>query len=87
MEECEPLLSGPVKATQTRRDARTEPPWICEGCGHFMVTRTDSVSVDEPPNHDCPVAARVVVFVPYRSSERAAGINRRLAERQRTPGL
>lgn len=87
IEDREPKASGPVMASSTARDARTELPWICEGCGHFMVTRIGSVEVDERPQHDCPVAARTVVFVPYQSSEHAAEINRRRAARELTPRL
>ena len=83
-EERDPPASDPAMAS-ARRKALTELPWFCEGCGHFIVTRTDSADIDEPPQHDCPVADRTVVFVAYQSSEQAAVINRRLAPQERTP--
>lgn len=85
IEERESRTSDSVVAASTRRDAQTELPWICEGCGQFVVTRTAPVDIDEPPQHDCPVAARNVFFVPYQSSEQAAQIKHRLGARERTP--
>jgi len=60
----------------------TKLPWICEGCGHFMVTRTDPVDIAEPPQHHCPIASRTLVLTAYKSAEHAADINRRLAARE-----
>jgi len=54
--------------------AMTDLAWICERCGHFMVT-TESPA---PPRHDCAVASHSVVFAAYKSAAHAAEIGRRL---------
>ena len=59
-------------------------PWICERCGHFMVSVTNEPHA-EPPQHDCATAGHPVVLATYKSSEQAAEIRQRLKPREPTP--
>ncbi len=72
-------------STPTRGPTMIERPWICEGCGHFMVSRTDTPPT--APTHECSVTGCETTFTAYRSSEHAAEIERRLAALERTPLL
>lgn len=47
-------------------------PWICPGCGHFIVRRGPS----ENPSHPCAAAGTSVEFVPYLDNEQALSIRR-----------
>ena len=55
-------------SSEVLRVAETEQrPWICPGCGHFVVRN----GRDSVPEHACSVVGTVVEFVPYIDSGQA----------------
>lgn len=61
-----------LSADADKEVGNDQHPWICPGCGQFIVRRGPS----ENPSHPCAAAGTSVEFVPYLDNEQALSIRR-----------